>query len=395
MTAEKNKTTRKPNQGGNNIVFAPVSLARTARWLLNHLVKQLGDQYEKYIFRGEDGLYKHPVSCGLYRELPRGKGENPQTMADKYQDTLRAEAKLVEAIKGDTAIAHSSDVDIITSLQHYGCPTSYIDFSMSLLIALFHACYGKNIDREDGIIYMFPLILFLPQTAIEYDKTRQTQDILISASVQEPRARAQSSVFVRPAKGFLDCDGDERIKKVIIPGALKQEVLNFLLNYFNIGEQGIFPDIHRHIANREVYSRRKAREYREEGTQCRDNGDYAAAISQYKQAIVFEPTWAVLYYEQGLTLFAQGDYAEAIKCYDKTIRLAPRMVPAFVGRASAKANSGDYQGAIRDCGKAIRINPESAEAYHIGYTAKAEIGDTRGARSYYQKLAGLIQSWEE
>ncbi len=71
-----------------------------------------------------------------------------------------------------------------------------------------------------------------------------------------------------------------------------------------------------------------------QGQRSYDTGDYAAAISNYNQAIVFLPS-AQLYYQRGLTYHALGDFTGAILDFTMALTLNPQLVEAYKARGDA------------------------------------------------------------
>lgn len=184
-----------------------------------------------------------------------------------YADALRAEKSMIEEARRYIAQV-SSNIGILTALQHFGCSTSCIDFS---------------------------------------------------------------SVFVRPCQGFLDC---REAEKVIVPRALKQEMLDYLKENFGISEQSVYLDIHGYIAQKEGYLKRRARQCLEKGLKHHNKEKSPDAIRLYRQATDFQPKCAVIYYEWGRALSAAGDYNKAVPYYNKvygsrTYGTNPAAVPAM------------------------------------------------------------------
>jgi len=106
-----------------------------------------------------------------------------------------------------------------------------------------------------------------------------------------------------------------------------------------------------------------AEDWRKEGVEFRNNGQYGNAIICFDRCIEIDTNNADAYYGRGITKYYLSDYHGAIEDYNKTIEVNPNDAEAYFFRGNAKFVLSDYRGAIEDYNKAIEINPNFAEAY--------------------------------
>ena len=91
------------------------------------------------------------------------------------------------------------------------CQTNLIDFSQNLHIALFFACNGEF--SRDG------RIIAARKDSFKRKEINDTENILIEPAGKNPRMIFQSSVFVHPAKGYLE---KKEYKEIQIEKKLKK-----------------------------------------------------------------------------------------------------------------------------------------------------------------------------
>lgn len=91
-------------------------------------------------------------------------------------------------------------------------------------------------------------------------------------------------------------------------------------------------------------------------------GNYAAAIAAYDQALDLDSTYVDAYTNKGRALHAQGDYVAAQTAFGRVIALKPKATTGYLNRAHAY-RAGDYpESAILDYTAVLDINPEQVEA---------------------------------
>ena len=93
-------------------------------------------------------------------------------------------------------------------------------------------------------------------------------------------------------------------------------------------------------------------------------GNFADAITELREAIRVEPTFARAHSGLGLVLRAQRDLVESTAAYQEAIRLDRDLIDAHNGLAVALANQGKLKEAVVEFREIIRIDPDSAIGYY-------------------------------
>ena len=248
----------------------------------------------KYLFRGEPKCHCK-ISSTLYRECMGifQKAGLERELSDF--DIEAIEAEFSNQAKAFTRPGeHTSNLSILTQLQHYDSQTNLIDFTTDFHIALFFACDGQ--PDEDGrvIILQESSVTTKPPLGVEH------------------RVFAQKSVFVQPEPGYIDPD-KAKYKVVRIPACLKEHILRYLKNGHGITTETIYNDLHGYIRNKKIHqcaygefhiafayeNKAKKAEDPEEKDNFRDK-----AIDHYTKAIRHNPNFHSAY-EHRKTLYSE------------------------------------------------------------------------------------------
>ncbi len=150
---------------------------------------------------------------------------------------------------------NTTDIAILTQLQHYGGKTALLDFSYNLHIALFFAC--ETNAKKDGRLYFFKETDFETVTEIDYSSPKDnkqvesTKDELIAPTSKNNRVIFQSSVFVHAKQGRLKVNKKQFIT---IKKEDKKPILDYLQHYHHINSQSIYNDLQGFIANRTTHT---------------------------------------------------------------------------------------------------------------------------------------------
>jgi tetratricopeptide (TPR) repeat protein/Zn-dependent protease len=163
--------------------------------------------------------------------------------------------------------------------------------------------------------------------------------------------------------------------------------------------------------------------YNQQGLAKLASGDYAAAISNFDQAIALRPRDAVVlinrgyakfatrdfdgalpdltqginlkggdrfgYYIRGLAKAAKGQFREAIADYDLALPLKTDDPNVYMSRGDAEARVGDANAALRDLDRSISLDAKPAGSWWIRGLAKDLLGDFAGAAKDYETAAKL------
>ena len=269
-----------------------------------------------YLFRGEPEHHRK-ISSTLYRECERIVKE--AGLENEFSD-FDIEAIEKEILKQVNAFIprgeHTSDLSILTQLQHYASQTNLIDFTTDFNIALFFACDGQ--PGKDGRVIL------------------QKRNLV---SIEQPsgvrhRVSAQKSVFIRPKWGYIDTN-EANYKVVNIPACLKEDILRYLQNTQEITTETIYNDIHGYIRNREIHEST----YRE---------FYLAFAYQDKAEKIENPKEKHALWDK------------AIEHYTNAISHNPNFHPAYANRSTLYWNKGEYNKARQDRLRAWKVSPDIA-----------------------------------
>jgi hypothetical protein len=120
------------------------------------------------------------------------------------------------------------------------------------------------------------------------------------------------------------------------------------------------------------------------------NFDNDKAISEFTNAISFEPKNSGAYFERAVVYDKQGKYSEAIDDYTNAIKYNKKFSDAYFNRASDLQELKLYENAIIDYSKAVELNPEDPETLNLRGVVKYNIEDHDGAMrgEYLVEMAG-------
>ena len=372
------------------------------RDIINEIEDKSADS--DYIYRGEPETHEGPpyygkVSSSLWREYGI-EGENfdieiiQREMlngAKKHIGDLPQDFRIDLIVSLNAPQEESDktiDFEILTEIQHYGGQTNLIDFTTDYFIALFFACDGHH--DEDGRVIL--------------QKAEDIHNLMEHPRNPRHRVIAQKSVFVRPPKGFIEPNKDDI---VIIPGDLKQWILQNLRKYHDISTETIYNDVYGFIRYQDIHggaytqffggfahqkrgdeattSEERQMAYKKSiehyaraialnpnltevynnlGLIYEQKGDYQKAIENFDRAIHLNPNYAEAYSNLGLVYKQQGNYNKAIENFDRAIYLNPNHVTSYNNRGIAYTQQGNYEEAIADFTQAIQLNPDLVEPYN-------------------------------
>ena len=337
-----------------------------------------------YIYRGEPKIHeKHPhcgkVSSSLWREygleIENFDIETVQTemlsdakkhigdLPQDYRAVLAASLNLTQE-GADRTI----DFEILTEIQHYGGKTNLIDFTTDYFIALFFACDGHHDDPGRVIL----------------QKTQEIQNIIEHPQNPRHRVIAQKSIFVRPPKGFINKPHEDNV--VIIPGNIKQRILQHLDQYHCISKETLYNDVYGFIRYQYLHGDAYTQFYR--GYVCQNRWDEATSfeerrkeneksIEYFTQAIKLNPNLFEAYHNRGGAYIKMDRHDRAIRDFNEAIDLNPNHVGSYRGRAFCRGMGGDYDRAIEDCNRAIELDPNNSNTHStrgIIYELKGDYG---------------------
>ena len=196
---------------------------------VNDILRKIEEKADtgECIYRGESKHFE-TVSSNLYRVFL--EREDFDVTSERFDVEIVQKRMLEDAKK--YLRRTDRDCEILVEMQHHGGKTNLIDFTTDHCVALFFAC--EKFSSQNGRVIF------------------QKRE-LISPSIKEPleeinRVVAQSSVFVRPLKGFIDLNEEDVIN---IPSSLKVPMLEYLRTEYDISTETIYNDIHGFITYQE------------------------------------------------------------------------------------------------------------------------------------------------
>jgi lipoprotein NlpI len=123
----------------------------------------------------------------------------------------------------------------------------------------------------------------------------------------------------------------------------------------------------------------RATAYFDRGLAWANTGQYGQAITDYTDAIRFNPHLIDAFHSRGVAWVKQGEYDKAIGDFNTAIRFNPQNADTFDGRGVAWISKGENDKAIADFDDAIRLNPEDGIAFHYRGVARINKGECDNA----------------
>lgn len=223
-----------------------------------------------YIFRGTDVVYADKKHDDKDIDIVRSTShvDNEGLLDSSKNNELHdIEKDIVERVKSNVPdYRESTEIEVLTSLRHYGHGLLLIDFSLDMYIALFFAC--KSELGQNGELIMLEMTKF---KNIDNDKYKSLVDDINSKSLDpkiikptineftKNRVLSQKSIFVYAPSGYIEISKDEAIT---IQSKIKEDILTYLEKYHGISSETIYSDLVGFIDNerKNRLSRIKAKE---------------------------------------------------------------------------------------------------------------------------------------
>ena len=330
----------------------------------------------KFIYRGtnkvfdKSGLVLHDdndrVSTGIYRTY--------NVLHNVRYSAVNIEKEIVSRFKQHFK-KDCKNIEILTDIRHFGGLTNLIDFSNSLLVALFFACTGR-FDHCGEIITLRKGV-FPKLDDIEYASKTHKIGIIKPCKTKRNRSRilAQESVFVHAPQGYIPIT----LVSYKIPANKKPACLKFLRDIHVINENYIFNDFSGYL--KYVSNNKSAMAEYYKGLHFKDRRRFPEAISNFEQATEKNPIdkWFTLELQLSKNLYDKQLFLLLDNATN--VKSSPLPQNILVESAQTKMNNKDFMGAINDCDAAINIDREHARAYVIRGNAKVNVNNLDGAIS--------------
>lgn len=150
---------------------------------------------------------------------------------------------------------------------------------------------------------------------------------------------------------------------------------------------------------------KRAKSFLKQGLNKLSQGNYPAALKDFKQALRIDPNFIDAYICQSLVYYYQEDYQEAIASCNQVLQINPKNVDAYNNRGLNRCAMGEYKDAIADFNQVLQIDPYHAKAFlNRGYSRlqlndnwraiedfdQALRLDPTSARAYLKQLADTL-----
>ncbi len=133
-----------------------------------------------------------------------------------------------------------------------------------------------------------------------------------------------------------------------------------------------------------VKHKRTAQEWFELGFHSYEEGQFNAAIFQFRKSIEVDPHLQIAYSYLASAYIEIGDDGMAISTYHNLLKINKRSVDAYLGLAQAKSNVGDIKGALKDIEEAEQIAPLLPEIDELRGHIALQSGKTEDALYSYR-----------
>ncbi|RUA05277.1 MAG: hypothetical protein DSY43_04900 [Gammaproteobacteria bacterium] len=340
-----------------------------------------------FAYRGQ-GDKTWGVKSGAYRRLE----------GNVNQDLIKYTENIIDQAKNYTQeIASNNDLELLAKLQHYGCATPLIDFSLNALTALWFACEdtkedGKVVclkvddkarfleasgkDKNKSLSGILSLSIRDDITSIRDDITSIRDDITYTLGKWQPplnsnRIVKQDSLFVFTVSGKIQNSEFEEIliidkdSKLVIRGELEQlcgiTQTSIYSDFYGFATSNSAVNTYREPTVEELIER--ADKYYQQGKYIQAKSYYADALKTAKKqedaAVI-----AMCQNNLGLASESLGEYKKAIEYYElalasdlKTYNEAhPKVAIRRNNLGMAWQSLGEYEKAIKYLELALASN---------------------------------------
>lgn len=206
------------------------------------------------IWRGQ-GDITWPIHSGAYRRLEKNGAIPNEYQVIQYEESLLSMAR--HRGYGTNEGMPINDMELLSKLQHHGAATRLVDFSKSMLVALWF-CVNSNVNKTGLLTGVHTMALgglgyegYLENREYEILMGNLDDDhnYFIEPPAVSKRIAAQHAVFLY-SKVVNDKTGSLFLPKekgatlyIAISPELKREVRKILIESFDIRTETLFPDL--------------------------------------------------------------------------------------------------------------------------------------------------------
>jgi len=124
-------------------------------------------------------------------------------------------------------------------------------------------------------------------------------------------------------------------------------------------------------------------------------GNFEAALENYKLAIAKNPSDSNLYYNLGITALCLEKLEEALEAFKKVLELQPQSFSALQKLGELYGKKRDFQTASQYFAKAAAISSNDPEAYYNLGVSLLNTGDPKGAQDAFQKSIACQENYAD
>ena len=377
------------------------------------------------VFRGQANA-KWALHSGAVRRLVKAYGEKLHSQVPLLQQLVRDYHRHELLLPMETMEGKgSTDLQMLSKLQHLGAGTGLLDFTENALVALWFACQQDN-DEMDASGAVFAVDIGNHNVATNgrlladpLDLSKRPRELVCYYEPDRSlgaRVVAQQSVFLI-GNPLIPGDHTTMCK---IAANVKGSVVK-LLREMGLSTRALFGDVPGLAAMNSTTvplskpSQLAPRHQKELGDLAYQQRRFDAALFAYQAFAASHPGIAEPHCLLGDTFAAMGRYGESVAAYTEAERHIHKPIVGRQGgpassthtgssmrrailfnRGNARAALGNHADAVADFGKALELDESMGiRAAAIQYNranSRFELGDYAKALEDYQAVGAVIDA---
>ena len=144
-------------------------------------------------------------------------------------------------------------------------------------------------------------------------------------------------------------------------------------------KHGDFPAAIKDFSDALILNPSYAGAYNARGMANRKMKDFQSALQDYNSALKLHHNLAAAYNNRGVIFMEIRQFEAALKDFDKALNIEPQNSYGYSNRAVAYNYMRDFNKSISESTRAVEINPHLPEAYVVRGIAKIQIGANQAA----------------